>query len=200
LLNGAAANLPRAQVGRPAPKINAIELSAEPEGLIALRVSGDSAIRETLARLDPLFTWPGKAATGTEVRPLNETEQQWFTLGKELYSISCGACHQPHGNGQEGLAPPLAGSEWVTGSEERLIRIALHGMMGPVTVKDKKWDMIMPGLGIFEDEQIAGILTYIRREWGNTADPVTPASVKKVRDQYPDRDDLWTEAELLKID
>jgi glucose/arabinose dehydrogenase/mono/diheme cytochrome c family protein/HEAT repeat protein len=200
LLNGAAANLPRAQAGRPAPKINALELGAEPEGLIALRQTADPAIRETLAKLDPLFTWPGKAATGTEVRPLNETERQWFTLGKELYSISCGACHQPHGNGQEGLAPPLAGSEWVTGSEERLIRIALHGMMGPVTVKDKKWDMIMPGLGIFEDEQIAGILTYIRREWGNTADPVTPASVKKVRDQYPDRDDLWTEAELLKID
>ena len=94
----------------------------------------------------------------------------------------------------------IAGSEWVLGSEGRVIRIALHGLMGPITVKEKKWDMIMPGLGIFEDEQIAGILTYIRREWGNTADPVTPAAVKAVRDQFPNREDLWTEAELLRVE
>jgi mono/diheme cytochrome c family protein len=134
------------------------------------------------------------------VRPLSPEEQQWFDQGKELYAISCGACHQPHGNGQEGLAPPLTGSEWVLGSEQRLIRIALHGLMGPITVKDQRWELIMPGLGIFEDQQIAGILTYIRREWGNTADPVKPETVKAVRDQHAERVDLWTEAELLKLE
>jgi mono/diheme cytochrome c family protein len=139
-------------------------------------------------------------AAGSEVRPLTEAEKKLFEQGRELYSISCGACHQPHGNGQEGLAPPLAGSEWVLGSEERIIRIALHGLMGPITVKDKKWDMIMPGLGIFEDEQLAGILTYVRREWGNTADPVSAEAVKAVRAKHPDREDLWTEAELLKLE
>jgi len=66
-------------------------------------------------------------------------------------------------------------------------------------VKDTKWDLIMPGLGIFDDEQLAAILTFVRREWGNTADPVTPESVKAIRDLYPDRIDLWTEEELLKI-
>ena len=113
--------------------------------------------------------------------------------------ISCGACHQPHGNGQEGLAPPLAGSEWANGSEERIIRIALHGLMGPMTIKGKKWDLIMPGLGIFEDEQLAGIVTYVRREWGNSADPVKPETVKAIRALDPDRIDLWTEEELLKF-
>ena len=34
-----------------------------------------------------------------------------------------------------GVYPPLAGSEWVLGSEERLIRIVLHGLKGPVKVK-----------------------------------------------------------------
>ena len=137
---------------------------------------------------------------GSEVRALTEAEKVLFERGKELYAISCGACHQPNGNGQEGLAPPLAGSEWVLGSEQRLIRIALHGLMGPITVKEKKWEMIMPGLGIFEDEQIAGILVYIRREWGNTADPVKVETVKAVRAKHAEREDLWTTAELLRIE
>lgn len=201
VLKGAATNLPRAQKDKPAPKINAIQLGAEPEGLIALRKANDPSILQALAVVEPLFTWPGKATVaGSEVQPLNEADQKLFQLGRELYSISCGACHQPHGNGQEGLAPPLTGSEWVLGSEERLIRIALHGLMGPITVNDKKWDMIMPGLGIFEDEQIAGILTYIRREWGHTADAVKPGSVRTVRDKFADREDLWTEAELLRVE
>lgn len=201
LLTGAAANLPKPQKDKPAPKINAIQLPAEPEGLIALRQVSDPGLQQAVATLEPLFAWPGKAvAAGSEVRPLTEDEKQLFEQGRELYSISCGACHQPHGNGQEGLAPPLAGSEWVLGSEQRIIRIALHGLMGPITVKDKKWDMIMPGLGIFEDEQLAGILTYVRREWGNTADPVSAEAVKAVRAKQPDREDLWTEAELLKLE
>ena len=51
-----------------------------------------------------------------------------FARGKALYTIICGACHQPHGNGQAGLAPPLRDSEWVLGSEQRLVRIVLHGL------------------------------------------------------------------------
>jgi len=201
LLKGAAANLPRPQRDKPAPKINALQLPAEPEGLIALRQVDAPAIQQAVATIEPLFAWPGKAvAAGSEVRPLTDAEQKLFEQGKELYAISCGACHQPNGNGQEGLAPPLAASEWVVGSEQRLIRIALHGLMGPITVKDKQWDMIMPGLGIFEDEQIAGILTYIRREWGHTADPVQIETVKSVRARHPDREDLWTETELLRIE
>ncbi len=201
LLRGVGMNLPKAQKDKPAPKVKPVQLDAEPEGLIKLRRSADPGIQQALAAIEPLFAWPGKVTNaGAEVRALTESEQKLFEQGRELYSISCGACHQPHGNGQEGLAPPLAGSEWVLGSEQRLIRIALHGLMGQITVKEKQWDMIMPGLGIFEDEQIAGILTYVRREWGNTADPVTPAAVKAVRDLFPERDDLWTEAELLRVE
>ena len=200
-LEGAAANLPKAQKNKPAPKVNALRLAAEPEALPALRTNPDPKVRQAVAVLDPLFIWPGKTgAAVAEVRALTDDEKKRFEQGKELYAISCGACHQPNGNGQEGLAPPLTGSEWVLGTEQRIIRIALHGLMGPITVKDRKWELIMPGLGIFEDEQLAGILTYIRREWGNTADPVLPETVKAVRAKYPDRDDLWTEEALLRIE
>src|SRR5438093_2640048 len=68
---------------------------------------------------------PGK------IGPLTPEEQARFEAGKELYTITCGTCHQPTGLGQEGLAPPLLGSEWVIGSEQRLIRISLHGLRGP---------------------------------------------------------------------
>lgn len=200
MLSGAAANLPRKQRGRPSPKVKSIALSAEPAGLLELSASNNEKTKDLVAALDPMFTWPGKAQDNSnEVRPLTADEQKLYDQGKELFAISCAACHQPHGNGQEGLAPPLAGSEWVLGSEQRPIRIALFGLMGPITVKDKKWELIMPGLGIFSDEQIASILTYIRREWGNTADPVKPETVKAVRDKYPNREDLWTEPELLRI-
>jgi mono/diheme cytochrome c family protein len=57
----------------------------------------------------------------------------------------------------------------------------------------------MPALGILDDEQIASALTYVRREWGHTFDPVDPAMVKKVRDETATREDAWTEADLLRI-
>ena len=57
----------------------------------------------------------------------------------------------------------------------------------------------MPPLNILSDEEIAGLLTYVRREWGHTASPVSPEFVKEVREKTADRIDAWTQAELLKI-
>ena len=100
--------------------------------------------------------------------------------------------------GQEGLAPPLVGSEWLR-SEDRLVRILLHGLRGPIVVKGQPFELDMPALGILEDEQIATILTYIRNEWGHSFPPVTTETVKKVRASTSERQDSWTQEELLKI-
>ena len=133
--------------------------------------------------------------------PLAGEDQKRFDAGKDLYELTCLSCHQLDGRGQEALAPPLAGSQWVTNSPERLIRIVLHGMRGPVKVGDKvmEFPAEMPALFVLDDEQIAGLLTYIRRSWGHAASPVRPEAVKKVRDATADRIETWTEAELLKI-
>ena len=41
---------------------------------------------------------------------------------------------------------------------------------------------LMPPVGsVLNDDQIAGVLTYIRREWGQTGTPVDPGQVKTVR-------------------
>ncbi len=57
----------------------------------------------------------------------------------------------------------------------------------------------MPSLAILDDEQIASLLTYVRREWGHTADPVEPAAIAKIRADTAKRDEAWTEPELLRI-
>ena len=97
------------------------------------------------------------------------------------------------------LAPPLVDSEWVAGPTSRLARIILHGVRGPITVKGRKYDMDMPALGSFEDEQIAAIMTYIRREWEHTYSPVDAKFVTGVRKETGNREESWTEAELKKI-
>ena len=71
---------------------------------------------------------------------------------------------------------------------------------GPDRVHGKNWELLMPGLATaLDDDQIASILTYVRREWGHTASPVDPQEVKSVRDQYPGREDMWTVADLVKL-
>ena len=104
------------------------------------------------------------------------------------------------------LAPPLVDSEWVLGSDKRLIALVLDGMIGPVTVNGKTYTVpevapIMPGLRInpeMDDEKIAAILTYVRNTWGNGAAPVSQKAVANYRKQHQARLP-FTEAELKKI-
>lgn len=120
-------------------------------------------------------------------------------LGVKVYNTTCIACHQANGLGLPGQYPPLAGSEWVTGSEERAIRIVLHGLSGPIKVGDKEFNNVMAPLGVLKDDQIAHVLSYVRSTWGNSAPWVTPETVAKVRADTAGRTSFWTAAELEKI-
>ena len=205
LLDGFAALVPVASPGAPAPKIRQTGLPAEPEALAALRRSTQSEIAGRVQKIDQLYFWPGKAASAdtlaaANVQSLPAAAKASFERGRELYATICGACHQPHGNGQEGLAPPLVDSEWVLGSEQRLIRVVLHGLRDAITVKGVRYELNMPALAeALDDAQIADSLTYIRREWGHAAAPVSADVVKAVRAQEAKREDSWTQAELQKI-
>jgi mono/diheme cytochrome c family protein len=120
-------------------------------------------------------------------------------LGKKVYDTTCIACHMANGLGVPNQYPPLAGSEWVTGSEERIIRIVLHGLNGPIKVGDKEFNNVMAPLGVLKDDQIANVLSYVRATWGNNAPEVQPATVAKVRADTAGRTAFWTAAELEKI-
>jgi mono/diheme cytochrome c family protein/glucose/arabinose dehydrogenase len=199
LLDGILSTVPPTQKGKPTSK--PVRLNIEPPALAALGKTGSTEIRERAVRVTELVIWPGKPGVEPEkpVKPLTSEQQKQFDQGKELYLISCAACHQAHGLGQEGLAPPLVDSDWSVGPPERLVRIVLHGIRGPIQVKGRTYELDMPSLGVFEDDQVAAVLTYIRREWGHTADPVEPELVKKIRAETEKREEAWTETELLKI-
>jgi mono/diheme cytochrome c family protein len=102
------------------------------------------------------------------------------------------ACHQENGRGQDKVAPSLVGSAFALASPGVPIRILLNGKEGPVG--------LMPPLGgVISDEQIAAVLTYTRRSWGNQASAVDPAAVAEARKATADRTRPWTEAELGEI-
>ena len=121
-------------------------------------------------------------------------------MGKKVFDTTCIACHQANGLGVPGQYPPLVGSEWALGSEARAIRIVLHGLNGPLTVKGVEFNNVMAPLGAaLKDEQIANVLSYVRASWGNAAPEVSPEAVAKVRAETASRATFWTAAELLKI-
>ncbi|HRE08885.1 MAG TPA: c-type cytochrome, partial [Opitutaceae bacterium] len=178
-------------------------LAREPSRLIGLARGADPAIRARAVRLVELFTWPGAsvavAANGT---PLTPAEQQRVTSGREVFTMYCAPCHQLTGTGAPNLAPPLVGSEWVSGSTEPLIRIVLHGVYGPIQVAGKTWNLAMPGLGAsgaLDDDRIAAVLSYVRHAWGDGVGLVEPAQVTTVRQATAARTLPWTAEELAAV-
>ena len=148
-------------------------MTTEPASFTALVARGGELggrAEKLLARIE----WPGKPGAAAPVTPLTPDEQKRFAAGQEVYRNVCQACHQPDGRGMEKLAPPLVGSAYALASPTVPVRILLNGKEGSIG--------LMPPVGqIFTDEQIAAVLTYVRREWGQRGDPVDPATVGSVR-------------------
>jgi mono/diheme cytochrome c family protein len=117
--------------------------------------------------------------------------------GKIVYENICALCHNPDGNGKPNQAPPVAGSDWVLGNPNRLARIPLAGLAGPITIKGENWNLSMPAMGAaLPDEDLAAVLTYMRQSWGNKASEVTPEQVKSIRAQVGSRIQPFTVDEL----
>jgi mono/diheme cytochrome c family protein len=115
-----------------------------------------------------------------------------MTSGQTVYTSLCIACHQEDGRGREKIAPTLVGSALTLAAPEIPIRILLNGKEGEVG--------LMPPLGAgLTDEQIAGALTYIRRQWGNGGSAVDPETVKQVRGLVAGRTRPWTTQELSDL-
>jgi putative membrane-bound dehydrogenase-like protein len=123
------------------------------------------------------------------------------SAGKALYEKACLTCHQPGGKGLPGVYPPLIGSNWVRGEERRLIKIVLHGLTSPIDVAGEQYgagtqSVPMPPMSGMSDQEIAQVLTYIRKEFGNGAPAVAPEKVAETRAEFSARTSPWTAEEL----
>jgi mono/diheme cytochrome c family protein len=137
------------------------------------------------------------------VDPNAPKEVDMIALGRANYQAVCMSCHQQNGMGLPGAFPPLAGSEWVTGSEERLVRIMLYGLQGPIKVKGTEFNGVMlptgPGSAFnLNAQKIAAVATYVRQEWGNQAAPVSVDTVNEIRSKDGNRGPM-TVADLEKL-
>jgi mono/diheme cytochrome c family protein/type II secretory pathway pseudopilin PulG len=120
--------------------------------------------------------------------------------GRVIFGKICAACHQQDGAGKDGVAPPLAGSEWVKAPNgERLVRIVLNGLNGPIQVQGKTWNIVMPPWREnLSDEEIAIVLNYIRGQWGGEgAAPIKPEVAATARQESHPKPE--TAEELLRI-
>ncbi|MFP6765260.1 MAG: PVC-type heme-binding CxxCH protein, partial [Planctomycetaceae bacterium] len=138
-------------------------------------------------------------------RRLSPDDQQVYALGAEVYQrhSHCSTCHLSHGKGNGFVYPSLVRSPWVNGSEDRLVKMALHGMWGKITVHGKTYDPArgVPPMTAFrsllKDDELAAVLTFVRNTWGNSASPITPATVRRIRSESIDRTTFWNPDELL---
>jgi mono/diheme cytochrome c family protein len=84
----------------------------------------------------------------------------------------------------------------VLGKPDVTAKIVLNGLGGPIKVGNRTWDLSMPPMGMLSDEDVASVLTYIRREWEHNGSPVDAKFVAGVRKQSADHPNSWTADEL----
>jgi mono/diheme cytochrome c family protein len=166
------------------------KLTTLPKDLEAATKDVDPEIAKGATELLARFDWPQKHPEGT--RPLTDAEKQLLERGRGVYASVCQACHQPNGRGLDGLALPIVNSKWVLGDEKVLARILLKGKVGHFAAP-------MPPLEMMSDTDLAAAMTFIRRNWGHEAPPVSVATVAEMRRLVIIRSQPYTDAELESI-
>ncbi|WP_225902007.1 DUF7133 domain-containing protein [Zobellia barbeyronii] len=123
------------------------------------------------------------------------------TSGAKMFYEICASCHGVNGQGIEGLAPPLMGSEHVANTE-RLGLIILHGLEGPITVKGKEYNLnlAMPGLirnEAISNKDIADIISYVTNAFSDVPSRLKLDKIEELRNTKPESGAEYTEQELL---
>ncbi|MDF1825547.1 MAG: c-type cytochrome [Verrucomicrobiales bacterium] len=135
---------------------------------------------------------------------LTGIDRKLYIQGAEVYNreAHCGTCHQANGKGLPDAGfPPLAGTKWANGDPERLIKLSLKGLVGPIEVLGKEYPghvPMTPFEHILKDDELAAALTYVRNSFGNKASPVRPADIARVRAALKGQQAMYHPADLLK--
>lgn len=165
----------------------------EEEGQAVLNIAAekplDDWMLDTYLAAQHRLTGETTQVEGIEAYPDHITDEMLsqYKLGKTVYERDgyCGTCHQPDGKGLIAAGfPPLAQSEWVLEDKERLIKLTLKGIQGPITVAGKAYDghvPMTPFEGLLDDKELAAVLTYVRNSFGNQATAIEEAQVTATR-------------------
>lgn len=169
--------------------------SMEPVGWINMLQQHGNAL--TLATpIDRNVFWPGREAVSFVAPKIARSAQMSVAeFGKRLFS-NCMSCHQANGRGLPPVYPPLRGSDIVHGDPTTLVCILLYGLEGRIEVAGQIYSQVMPAASVKSDDEIAAVLTYVRSAWGNSAEPIDPAFVAKVREETKGRQRSFTAKEL----
>lgn len=152
----------------------------------------------SMGEAEVYFDWPDRPPVrrvqGT--RPLTTSELAQFERGAAVYKQACVSCHQGNGRGASGLAPTLVASPIAEGPAERLASVLIHGLEGTWKMGELTYEAAMPPTPLRDDADIAAVMTFIRRSFGNAGDPVKVEEVTAARAAHRDRGKPWTRAEV----
>ena len=154
----------------------------KPLSLVALGINESKAVQALALRIEALLTFENTVTEADAER--NRILAAALDRGKDVYSVTCIACHQPDGRGLQGLAPPLGDPKWLGKSDQELIRIVTRGLSGKIEVEGKTWNIVMPPWAHLSDRQVADVLTYTLQTFGKgdaKTRVIEPKTVKQER-------------------
>ena len=119
--------------------------------------------------------------------------------GAKLYEANCAVCHQPDGNGSEGLAPSLvdvlAKRAQSAVGREYLAQVLVSGMVGTITSRGVKYNGNMPAATL-SDEELVAVMGHVLTTFNKVSQPMpaelfsaarakasTPSAVRQQRER-----------------
>ncbi|MEJ6514597.1 MAG: cytochrome c oxidase subunit II [Pseudomonadales bacterium] len=96
------------------------------------------------------------------------SEEELMVEGEEVYLRACASCHQVNGRGLPPAFPSLVGQGLAVGPIEDHIDIVLNGKPGSAMQSFSKQ---------LNAAEIAAVITYERKSWGNQAESVQPKEI-----------------------
>lgn len=134
------------------------------------------------APLPPMAAPPLPPAPAADVFTAGAPTAVQLANGARVYRSLCVACHLPDGRGVAGVTPPLVASDYLQQDRERVVRLVLRGLSGPIAVNGVGYNGVMPPLGaVLTDRQVADVLTYVSNSWGNAGEAFPAEQVAVVR-------------------